>query len=88
MDVLGGLFEIHEKANQRHNLDIIFEILVIFDLKFHHVELIEISFDFGELVIMDDLILEVIEEIGMPYVGCLDLTHKGPEDVSLPYYPY
>jgi len=37
---------------------------------------------------MDDLVLEVIEGIGMPYVGCLDLTHKGPEDVSLPYYPY
>jgi hypothetical protein len=55
---------------------------------FHRVGLTEISFDFDELEIKDDLILEVILEIGTPCVVCLGLIHKGLVDVSLPYYPY
>jgi hypothetical protein len=47
-----------------------------------------ISFDFDELEIRDDLVLEVTVEIEMPYGINLDLVHRGLADVSLPYYPY
>jgi len=49
--------------------------------------LIVVSFDFDELVIMDELIPEVILEIEMPCEEYLDLIHKGLVNVSLPYYP-
>jgi hypothetical protein len=45
------------------------------------------SFDFDELEIKDELILEAILEIEMPYEVCLDLIHRGLANVSLPYYP-
>jgi hypothetical protein len=47
-----------------------------------------ISFDFDELEIRSDLVLEVNGEIEMPYEVNLDLVHRGLVDVSLPYYPY
>jgi hypothetical protein len=53
----------------------------------HHVEIIEISFDFDALEIMDGLSLEVNVEIGMPCEVYWDLNHRGLVNVSLPYYP-
>jgi hypothetical protein len=47
-----------------------------------------ISFDFDELEIKGDLVLEVNVEIERPYEVNLDLVHRGLADVSLPYYPY
>jgi hypothetical protein len=48
---------------------------------------IVVSFDFDELEIKDELILEAILEIEMPYEVCLDSIHRGLVNVSLPYYP-
>jgi len=65
----------------------LFEILEVFDLVFRYVVPIVVSFDFDELEIKDELILEAILEIEMPYEVCLDLIHRGLVNVSLPYYP-
>jgi hypothetical protein len=65
----------------------LFEILEVFDLVFRYVVPIVASFDFDELEIKDELILEVNVEIEMPYEVNLDLVHRGLVDVSLPYYP-